>query len=60
MTTGFQPIPQGHFEELRQHVQRGMHEIESGEGIEIDGTENLRKFLEELKARGRERLKRLE
>ena len=45
-------------QDLRQHVQQGIAEIERGEGIEIEGNENLRTFFDDLKSQGRERLQR--
>ena len=49
---------QGRHQELRQHVQQGIAEIDRGEGIEIEGSENLRTFMDELKSQGRQRLRR--
>ena len=43
-------------QELRQHVQLGIAEIERGEGSEVEGSENLRNFLDDLKSQGRQRL----
>ena len=47
---------QGRHQELQQHVQQGIAEIDRGEAIEIEGSENLRSYLDELKVRGRQRL----
>ena len=43
--------------ELRRDIQAGLHQLERGEGIELEDEQALRAFLDDVKARGRQRLK---
>ena len=41
---------------LRCDVQHGIDQLDRGEGIELNGDDELRRFFDDIKARGRERL----
>jgi Arc/MetJ-type ribon-helix-helix transcriptional regulator len=40
------------FEQLRSEVQSRIESLDRGEGIELDGDEELRAFIDEIKAEG--------
>lgn len=44
-------------EEIRRKVQEGIDELDRGEGILINGDAELREFMEDIKRRGRQRLR---
>lgn len=44
-------------EDLRREIQKGIDQIKSGDYIELQSDEELREFFEDIKRRGRERLK---
>ena len=43
--------------ELRSDIQAGLAQLERGEGIELEDEQALRAFFDDVKARGRQRLK---
>ena len=43
--------------ELRSDIQAGLEQLERGEGIELEDQRALRAFFDDIKARGRQRLK---
>jgi antitoxin ParD1/3/4 len=42
--------------ELRGEIQRGLDQLDRGEGIELEDESALRGFFEDIKTRGRQRL----
>lgn len=43
-------------DELRREIQVGIDELDRGEGVVINGKEELTAFFDDIKARGRQRL----
>jgi antitoxin ParD1/3/4 len=53
---GLRLLRERKLEELRKELDKGLAELDRGEGIEINSEEELRAFFEDIKVRGRERL----
>jgi len=43
--------------ELRRDIQAGLEQLDRGEGIDLEDEQALRAFFDDIKARGRQRLK---